>query len=414
MKSLYKTLVVAAHTGHQALREPLFWILTAVFGAMIWSSQFFIMFTLDDAAEGRLLRNMGVSSVALCGALLAVLLSWLVITRDMERLVALTVLSKPVARSQFLVGKYLGILGAVVFSSTILAGILLATVWQKETGPLLQELSEVDGITNHEGSGDAIVQVDSVEPKPADGAPYRAIVTFAKRIPEGNAPFAGLTHLPEGGRFAQGQLVVWDNQNLRQWLVLRSWNEGDHGKAEVALFQAWRGPGGAPVEQLTSPILALGELPTAGLEGRLAPSRHGHAQRLWAEFWTSTAPQVAASCVLAVLSVAVLLAFTASFAPHVPLVANAAVSFLVFLGGNVANDVFRALTEPSRPRALRIVGEIFYAIFPNLENYRVESLLSFGREISPSYVFWSAGYGIAYAALVLVAGAAFFSRKEIR
>ncbi|MCE9584251.1 MAG: ABC transporter permease subunit [Planctomycetes bacterium] len=410
---LYKTVTVATHTTHQALRQPLFYVLTASFAAMIWSSQFFTMFTLDDSLEGILLREMGIASIALCGALLSVLLSWLVITRDMEQLVALTLLSKPLSRTQFLVGKYLGILGAVGFSSAVLAGVLLATVWQKEAGPRLEEVSNVDEVTYHEPSGDTAIVIESVKGIPEDN-PLRAEVTFVREIPERVSRAARVAGLPGGGRFAQGQLSVWREHNLYQWLILRSWNEGGHGKIEIAVGRPWLAADGTPLDALADPAKSGEFLPPAGSDGRLGPSRFGAAPWAWGRFWSFDAPQLLKAAALAVVRVAILLAFASALAPHASLVVNGAVSFLIFLLGHVANYIFLALGGPGHSLVTRKLGEIFYAIFPNLENSRVESLVAAGREISFSYVCWSASYGFAYAALVLVAGAALFSRKEIR
>ncbi len=410
---MYKSLVVAMHTAHQSLRQPLFWILTSCFAGMIWASQFFTMFTLDETLEGTLLREMGISSIALCGALLAVLLSWLVITRDMERLVALTVLSKPISRAQFLAGKFAGILVSVGFSSAVLTGVLIATVWQKEAGPRQLELTAAEEITYHD-KGDFGAQIVSVKGIPED-APFRAVVSLSRPFPEDHSFAERLAHRPDGGRFAQGQLHVFKDDTPRQWLILRSWNEGGKGMVEVAVGQPWRSrENGDPLVSTSDPSLARAELPPSAGEARVAPSRHGAAQIAWARFWTFDALQIAKGAFLAVLRVAILLAFSASLAPHFPLVVNGAVSFVLFLLGHVSNYVFQALATPSHSPAVRLCARIFYAIFPNLENSRVESLVAAGREISLSYVCWSAGYGFAYAALVLVAGAAFFSRKEIR
>lgn len=408
-----KSLVIAAHTAHQAFRQPLFWILTGCFAAMIWASQFFTMFTLDDRLEGYLLREMGTSSIALCGALLAVLLSWLVISRDMDRLVALTVLSKPVSRPQFLAGKFAGILAAVAFSSAVLAAVLVATVWQKEGSRNLAEYSEIGELAFRGPQGDFGAAVESVEPVPRD-RPLRAIVTLSRPLPESATAAERLAACPGDGAFALGQLSVWKDNSLRSWLILRSWNDGGRGRLEISIPQPWLDHDtGAPLEDLAEPGDALAALPPTG-DARVASSRHGAAQRAWARFWSFDALQILKGALLAVVRVAVLLAFAASLAPHVPLVVNGAASFVLFLVGHVSNYAFLALDAASQPSWLRWAGRIFYAIFPNLENSRVESLVAAGREISLSYVCWSAGYGLAYAALVLAAGAAFFSRKEIR
>jgi ABC-type transport system involved in multi-copper enzyme maturation permease subunit len=406
---MYKVLVISHNTTHFAFRQPLYWILLAGFSGMIWSSQFFTMFTLDEDLEGTLLRDMGVSSVALCAALLSVLLSWLAVTRDMERLTALTLLAKPVTRSQFLVGKYLGILSSVLFASALLASVLVLTLWQKEGRRRLENLGNPERLFASDYAAKFDSSVADVQPlPPGDPRPARALVTMAHAWPEHDTRLARESGLHDRGRFAHGTLQEIE-AGRREWRILSSRVEAGRTVLEIAVAHP-PGAGGRP-DDSSAPAPRL---PAAGTKTRPVPCRVGAAQSHVAAFWSFDALQIFKASLLAALRVAILLAFSVALAPHASLVVNGAVSFLVFLLGHVSNYVALDLTAPGRGWGLRTAGRIFYVLFPNLENSRVESLVSVGREISFTYVGWNAAYAAAYAGLVLVAGAAVFSRKEIR
>jgi hypothetical protein len=398
---MVKTLVVARTTAQEALRQPLFHVVILCFAGMIWASQFFTMFTLDDRLEGYLLREMGLSSIALCGALLAVLLSWLVVTREMERLTSLTILSKPIHRTEFLLGKYLGILGAVAYGSFILAAVLILSTWQKEGAPRFRTLSEIDhAVFEPEFSADFSAKIESVSPAPGRGNAW--LVTLARSLPDRDSKLARAFGAPEQGRFMNATLSVWRANDNLLWTVESSRN-ADRGRCELVVLRADPRAGPAPAEP-----------PRAGEDARVRPCHAGAAQRHLHDFWTRSAPDILKGALLALVRVAVLLALAASLAPHFPLVVNAAFCFVFFTLGHVMNYVVAGAALDAKGALFRWAGRIFFALLPNLENSRVESLVAAGRPISMEYVGWAAACGVAYSALVLVAGTAFFSRKEIR
>lgn len=61
------------------------------------------------------LKSNGLSTMLICGLLLAVWTAGMSITNDIEGKTAMTLLSKPVNRRQFILGKYMGILQAVIW-----------------------------------------------------------------------------------------------------------------------------------------------------------------------------------------------------------------------------------------------------------------------------------------------------------
>src|SRR5437773_252466 len=95
---------IAWTTYNDTARRPLYYILLAVFGLLIFFSNFLSLFTFSQ--EANMVREMGVASIALWGFLIVVVLSPVVVTQELEDRTAITLLAKPVTRSAFLVGKF--------------------------------------------------------------------------------------------------------------------------------------------------------------------------------------------------------------------------------------------------------------------------------------------------------------------
>src|SRR5258705_6453426 len=80
---------------------------------------------------------MGMASLVLWGFLITVLLSGVIVTQELEDRTAVTLLTKPVRRSAFLLGKYFGLVLALAAGLAVLAGVLIYPVWWMEKGALV-------------------------------------------------------------------------------------------------------------------------------------------------------------------------------------------------------------------------------------------------------------------------------------
>jgi hypothetical protein len=289
--------------------------------------------------------------------------------------------------------------------------VLVVTLWQKEAGPQFSDLCHLDEAAQYDWGGDSPGLIESSEPSKEYA--HAMVVTFDRAHEERTSALARLAGVPSEGRFAGGTLYVWRDIGSLEWNVLRSWIE--NGKTRLLVQRDWRVRDTAgKAAHAALPADAEPPLPEKNEDARVRPRRYGAAAAHYHQFWTGEVPQLFKGATLAVMRVAILLAFASSLAPHASLVVNASVSFLVFLLGHLSNYLFLALTASGRGFLARTFGRIFYALLPNLESFRVESLVAAGRPITMTYVLTCAAYGIAYSALVLVAGTAVFSRKEIR
>ena len=121
------TRVVIAATYGEIVRRPLYFILLGSFCVAVLLSKFLTLFSFYQ--EMNLVREMGVATLIFWGFIITTVLAGVVVTQELEDRTAVTLLSKPLRRSEFLLGKYLGLLLSLVPGLLILGLILLLTLW---------------------------------------------------------------------------------------------------------------------------------------------------------------------------------------------------------------------------------------------------------------------------------------------
>jgi ABC-type transport system involved in multi-copper enzyme maturation permease subunit len=108
-----KTGVIARATTKEAVRQPLFILLMAVGILLIAVNTILPFFSLGD--DIKMLKDCGLATILISGLLLAIWTSSTSIASEIEGKTAMTLLSKPITRRQFIIGKYIGILQSTLF-----------------------------------------------------------------------------------------------------------------------------------------------------------------------------------------------------------------------------------------------------------------------------------------------------------
>ena len=106
-----KTAVIAYVTALEAIRQPIFIVLLLLGCMLIAIYPFIPYFTFGE--DIKMVKDTGLATILLLGLILAMLTSSNTIAEDIEHRTAITLLSKPINRRQFIIGKFLGILVAV-------------------------------------------------------------------------------------------------------------------------------------------------------------------------------------------------------------------------------------------------------------------------------------------------------------
>jgi ABC-type transport system involved in multi-copper enzyme maturation permease subunit len=110
---------VALASYREGWRQPMFWLITLAAIVLTWIAVVLPYFTFGD--DFKMMKQIGFDIVMLAGILFGVLQSSISISEEIEGRTALTVMSKPVNRRQFLLGKFFGILMACAAMSLLLS-----------------------------------------------------------------------------------------------------------------------------------------------------------------------------------------------------------------------------------------------------------------------------------------------------
>jgi ABC-type transport system involved in multi-copper enzyme maturation permease subunit len=132
-------LAVAAVTLRELLRRKV-QLNLLVFGTLLVVSSY-VMSLLTLGFMRRILADFGLSAMELAGTLLAIFLGATVVAGDVEKRVVYPILAKPVSRTQYVVGRWLGLSLALVLNLVVMS-LALAAVLVVEAG----SLSTIDGI----------------------------------------------------------------------------------------------------------------------------------------------------------------------------------------------------------------------------------------------------------------------------
>jgi len=118
-----KSLTIAFATAKEAIRQPAFFVMAAFAGGLLLVTIWVSYFTFGE--DIKMYKDTGLTTISFFCMLLALLTASSTVADEIEGKTAITLLSKPINRRQFIVGKFLGIeLG--VLALYVLLGSLFA------------------------------------------------------------------------------------------------------------------------------------------------------------------------------------------------------------------------------------------------------------------------------------------------
>lgn len=114
---------IALATAKSEMAQPLYLILLAIGSVLLILFTIMPFYTLGE--DIKVLRDNGMTVIMVLGMGLAVWSAGTSVTEEIDGRTALTVLSKPVTRRSFLLGKYMGIMMSVLFLFVFLGFVLM-------------------------------------------------------------------------------------------------------------------------------------------------------------------------------------------------------------------------------------------------------------------------------------------------
>ncbi len=124
-----KIAAIARTTTKEALSQPLFYVLLSigVFALILFPFVPYNTFGEDV----KVVKDEGLTLIMVLSIILALWTASMSIAEEIEGRTALTLLSKPIRRMSFIIGKFLGIIGTVAVLFIVLGALFLATVSYK-------------------------------------------------------------------------------------------------------------------------------------------------------------------------------------------------------------------------------------------------------------------------------------------
>ncbi len=123
---LTKLFSIAGNTFTETIRQPIYGVVLMVTAGLLVLNLALSAFTLED--DNKLLKDLGLSTLLLSGLFLAALSATSVLSREIENRTAVTVISKPVARPLFILGKFVGLAAALAVGFYLCSLVFLLTV----------------------------------------------------------------------------------------------------------------------------------------------------------------------------------------------------------------------------------------------------------------------------------------------
>jgi ABC-type transport system involved in multi-copper enzyme maturation permease subunit len=122
---------VALAAFREGVRQPMFWLLTIGGLVLMAVSPVLPYFTFGE--DYKMVKELGFSQIMLFSAFFTVVAASSSVSEEIEGRTAITLMSKPVSRRHFLLGKFVGILLAGLVMATLLAWFLNWVLLFKET-----------------------------------------------------------------------------------------------------------------------------------------------------------------------------------------------------------------------------------------------------------------------------------------
>jgi ABC-type transport system involved in multi-copper enzyme maturation permease subunit len=118
-----KIRAIALNTFKEAIRDRILYLLLFFAAVCIIFSRILALLAVGDRAK--IITDVGLASLSLFGVLMAILIGTGLVYKEIDKRTIYTLLSKPIQRYQFLLGKYLGLLLTLFVMLVLMALIFL-------------------------------------------------------------------------------------------------------------------------------------------------------------------------------------------------------------------------------------------------------------------------------------------------
>jgi ABC-type transport system involved in multi-copper enzyme maturation permease subunit len=133
---IQRVFTIAWNTGREAVRSKLLY--TLFFFALVLIFASLILANISYVERNRILQDIGMAAIRFFSVAIAIFVGVGLIHREVDRRTVYTILSKPLSRGEFLLGKYLGLVATLWLQAAIMSAVFVCI-------SLLREVSLTQG-----------------------------------------------------------------------------------------------------------------------------------------------------------------------------------------------------------------------------------------------------------------------------
>jgi len=139
--SLLRIWAIARNTFTQLVRMKVFYFMLIFSALIIGANLLFLSFTFEQ--ELKILKDVSFGAMSLFASIFAIVGTALLIPKDIEDRTLYTILTKPVPRIEYLIGKLLGILLLIAVSIFLMSLLFFAVLYIRQHGILAEKIASI-------------------------------------------------------------------------------------------------------------------------------------------------------------------------------------------------------------------------------------------------------------------------------
>ncbi len=119
--------VIALNAFRESLRDKILYNLVLFAGLLIGLSVLLADLTITE--HHKVIVDMGLAAINLIGVIIAIFVGISLVNKEIERRTIYTIMARPISRTFFILGKYLGLVLTLFVNLAVMLGVLLVTLW---------------------------------------------------------------------------------------------------------------------------------------------------------------------------------------------------------------------------------------------------------------------------------------------
>jgi len=127
---MQQIIAIALNTFRESVRDRIFYSLLAF--AVLMLSFSLVLGSLTVGDEIKIIKDFGLGAISLFGVLIAIFVGISLVYKEMEKRTIYVILANPIARYQFILGKYAGLSLTLLVEVLIMSAGLLALCYLKQ------------------------------------------------------------------------------------------------------------------------------------------------------------------------------------------------------------------------------------------------------------------------------------------